>query len=392
MGHSADASCGDADTPGDNLLRSLAAERGWSQRAYMFGTNVERLFARPDSRVGAKPDAPASHVVPLPTHSPPADEEDALELARRVAASDVGDETISRLESIFDDLATAYPVTPPHELIQRIRLHLTYVGKLLDGRKTLQEHRRLITVGGWLSLLAATVHIDLKQYPAASARLDTASSLARHAGHDEIRAWCYETMAWRAVTEGDHLLAIDLARTAQSIAPAGSSAHIQATAQEGRAQARLRQAHETYTSMRTVEALVAAATRPERPGHHYQYDPDKVTAYSATTLAWLGDPAAETHARELIARLRHTEGNGKWPRRLASANLGLALALIVTDRLDEAAERAQSAISSGHIAPSNHWRALEVLNAIENRNLPEASDLREAFEALRSSQRGRRAN
>jgi hypothetical protein len=55
---------------------------------------------------------------------------------------------------------------------------------------SLDERKRLIVLGGWLSLLAATVHIDLKQPAAATARLRTAASLAQHAGHNEIRAWC----------------------------------------------------------------------------------------------------------------------------------------------------------------------------------------------------------
>jgi DNA-binding XRE family transcriptional regulator len=114
------------------------------------------------------------------------DEQAALELARRVAASDVGDETLSRLEAVVDDLAVDYSVTPPQELLERTRLHLSYVARLIDARKTLDEHRRLLVVGGWLSLLGATMHIDLKQQAAATAQLRTAASLARQANHDEI--------------------------------------------------------------------------------------------------------------------------------------------------------------------------------------------------------------
>ncbi|MGO4429439.1 helix-turn-helix transcriptional regulator, partial [Streptomyces sp. MCAF7] len=81
------------------------------------------------------------------------DELDAWELARRVAASDVGARTLERLERAFDDLATAYPVTPPQDLLRRVRRYSAYVAGLLGGKKTLSEHRRLLVVGGWLSLL-----------------------------------------------------------------------------------------------------------------------------------------------------------------------------------------------------------------------------------------------
>ena len=85
---------------------------------------------------------------------------------------------------------------------------------------TLGERKRLVVVGAWLSLLAATAHIDLNQSAAATARLRAAARLARHAGHDEIRAWCYETEAWRVLTEGDYRRALELSRAAQALAPA----------------------------------------------------------------------------------------------------------------------------------------------------------------------------
>jgi transcriptional regulator with XRE-family HTH domain len=315
---------------------------------------------------------------------PADDEQHAIELARRVAASDVGEETLRRLESAFDDLATRYSVTPPGELLGRVRRHLVYVADLLDSpvRKTLGEHRRLLVVGAWLSLLGATLHIDLKQRAAGGARLVTAASLARQAEHDELHAWCYETRAWDALTVGHHRQALELSRAAQQIAPSGSSAEIQATAQEGRAWARLDQPEETTDALQRVEQMVSTRTRPERPEHHYRYDPDKSLAYTATTLAWIGDPAAEGYAREVIDRLRAAEDAGGWPRRVAAARIDLALALIAAGKHDEAAASAQAAFLSGRIVPSNHWRAAEVLHAVESRGLPQGSDLRNAFDAM----------
>lgn len=86
------------------------------------------------------------------------DEFDAWELMRRVQASDVGSATLDRLDHAFDELATAYPVTPPQELLERVRKHSAYVTRLLDARKSLNEHRRLLVVGGWLSLRRDAAH------------------------------------------------------------------------------------------------------------------------------------------------------------------------------------------------------------------------------------------
>lgn len=333
----------------------------------------------------APPPAPAENTWAV--HGTPVDDDEinAWELARRVQASDVGPETLTRLERAFDDLATAYPVTPPKELLQRVRQHSAYVLRLLDARNTLTEHRRLLVVGGWFSLLGATLHIDLQQDHAATARLQTAATLAQQAEHREIEAWCYETEAWRVLTDGDYAHALELSRMAQSAAPAGTSALIQATTQEGRASARLGHAKETYAAINRVQKMTATLGMPDRPKeHHYQYDPAKSLAYTATTLAWLGDIAAEPYAREVVARLSPSNDITKWPRRVASANIDLALVLLTDDRLDEACDAAVKAILSGRVAPSNQWRALEVVKVVEAKQLPEAADLRETYEGLKA--------
>lgn len=393
------------DTAFGRRLAELRAERGLSLRqlgnlAHYSRSHLHELehgVKRPststarrlDEALSADGQLRALADTPEPAPSEPTDATDdeieALELGRRAAASDVGEETIARIEQAMDDLATRYSVTPPAELLGRTRRYLSYASNLLEPttRKTLGEHQRLVVVSAWLSLLAATLHIDLKQHAAANARLATAASLAQHAGHAEIHAWTFETRAWSALTDGQYRAAIDLSQAAQRLAPRGSSALIQANAQEGRAWARLGHADETYCALKRVAQLVATLDRPERPEHHYRYDPDKSVAYVATTLAWLGDPAAERYAREVIAKLKAAEDAGGWPRRVAAAQIDLGLALVAAGKPDEAAATAQTAILSGRIVPSNHWRALEVVTAIEDRGLPEAGDLREAYETLR---------
>jgi transcriptional regulator with XRE-family HTH domain len=231
------------------------------------------------------------------------DEIAALELGRRAEASDIGNETAERLALAVDDLATAYPGTPPGELLGRVRAHLGYVGRLLGARTTLAQHRGLLVTGGWLSLLAATCLIDLHRDAAAAAHLRTAAQFARETGHAEIAAWCVETQAWQVLTDGDYRRAASLAQAAQRLAPRESSAYIQATAQEGRVWARPGAAAETRATLARVEATVSPMPVPDRPEHHYRYDPAKSEAYMATTLDWLGDPAAAAYARHILARL-----------------------------------------------------------------------------------------
>ncbi|MEU4820241.1 helix-turn-helix transcriptional regulator [Actinomadura sp. NPDC023710] len=380
------------------MLRQLMDERQISQRRLAglvpcndgYVSRVARDLKVPSPEMAARFDevlAAGGELEALrpstPAAAPPLDDElEALDLGRRVTASDVGEETLVALEMTVDELASAYPRSAPGELLARTRRHLSYVSRLMDARMTLAERRRLVVIGGWLSLLAATCDIDLGQRPAAAARLRTAAQLAEHAGHPEILAWTLETRAWQCLTDGDLREAVRLSRSAQEVAPRGSSAFIQATAQEGRAWARLGAGPETRDALARVARLVEPLPMPDRPEHHYRYDPAKSDAYTATTLAWIGDPAAEPYARGVLARLEHPATGPARPRRAASARLDLALALLAADQPDEAAHTALEAVTSGRLVPSNYWRAVEVIAAVEARSVPEAAELNEAYREL----------
>ncbi len=339
----------------------------------------ERLAADGTLRALAPQPAPRRHQLAAARDDSAADEIAALDLARLAEASEVGTGTVERLELAVDELAIAYPGTPPADLLDRLRGYLRYVGRLLDARTTLTEHRRLLVVGGWLSLLAATTLIDLHRDYAAAAHLRTAAQLARETGHAEIAAWCLETQAWQVLTTEDYRRAVDISQAAQRVAPKSGSAFIQATAQEGRARARLGETRETRAALGRVEALVSPLPVPDQPEHHYRYDPAKSEAYTATTLAWLGDPAAEGYARHILARLESAIDGPPRPRRAATARLDLSLALIAAGRHDEAAGTAMEAIASGRLVPSNYWRAREVIHAVTERGVPEAAELAEAY-------------
>jgi transcriptional regulator with XRE-family HTH domain len=325
--------------------------------------------------------------LPVPARRTVGDEQDAWELARRAEASDVSGGTLERLERVVDDLATAYAGTPPEELLPAVRRHLAYIGRLVDARKTLEQHRRLLVAGGWLALLRATLHIDLRHRAAGDAHLDVAAQFAAQTGHDEIAAWCLETRAWDALTNGDLRQALELSQTAQAVAPRSSSAYLQATAQEGRVWARLGEREQTRHVLDRMNRLVAGLQVPDRPEHHYRYDPAKALSYTATTLAWAGDPAAVGYARAVVTDLDPTGDGGPRPRRTASARLDLSLALLAADAPDEASAVATMAITSGRVVPSNWWRAAEVVAGVQRAGVQEADELVDAYETYRPVRR-----
>lgn len=366
-------------------LRQLRIARGWSLRrlaslvpcSATHVHDIERGRRIPSPEMLARLDkvlAAGGALAETASRDPAADVAEAAELAERVAASDVSRETLEQLAAAVDDLATAYAATPPRLLLPRVRQHAAFASRLLDTRATLAQRRQLMVAAGWLQLLAATLHIDQRQSAAAAARLAAAQQLADHAGHPEIRAWVWETRAWEVLTAGDYRTAVELSQGARAIAPAGSSAYVQATAQEGRAWARLGDRAETRRVLDEVARLAGRRQPADRPEHHYQYDPDKARSYTATTLAWAGDPAAVDVAREVITEL---EDAGR-PRRVASARLDLALALLGADAPDEAVTVAVAAVTSGRVVASNWWRVDMVREQVERTGIRKAAELAEA--------------
>jgi transcriptional regulator with XRE-family HTH domain len=377
-------------------MREILAERGLSYRALAARTFYAKSYLHelasgrkaPTAEVAARLDDALGAGGELAGHvAERAEELDALELAARIAASDVSAETLVRMERLADDLAVAYARVTPAQLLPQVRQHLAYVGQLLGARTTLDQRRRLLVIGGWLSLLAGTLQIDLRRRRAAHASLETSRQMADHAEHAELRAWCLETRAWDALVVGDFPTARDLSLQAQAAAPRGSSVHIRATAQEGRAWARMGRPAETRDALNRTARLVSPLPVPDRPEHHYRYDPGKALAYTATTLSWVGDAAAVDYARDVVAQMEADSDGVPRPRRAALARLDLSLALLGTGRPDEAGSVATAAITSGLLVPSTWWRATEVVGGVERAGVGEAGELRDAYESHRPGTR-----
>lgn len=302
---------------------------------------------------------------------------DMVELSRRAAASDVTGGVLDALDLAVVDLGRRYARTAPTDLLGAVRRRSRDVVHLLDGRATLGQRRRLLVAGGWLSLLAATVHVDLGHPLAARMARDTAASLGREAGEPELVAWAVENATWEAIVEQCWPEAVELARAGLGVAPRGGSAVVQLAAQEARAAARRGDAHTVHSALeRAGRALDEQAPGP--PDHHFFFDPAKLTGYTATSLAWLGDPAAEEYAREVVT-------TAAAPRRLATARIDLGLVLTDLGRPDEAVELGNAALDSRRLVSSNVWRAGELAHTLADRypGLPEARDLDERFRAAR---------
>ena len=152
---------------------------------------------------------------------------DAVDLAGKAGASNLGPGTLEAVEAVVDRRCRDYSSTPPRVLAPRVRERLRYLGRLLDGRATLAQRRELLAAGGWLAALLAVCQFDLGQRDAAEANRHAAFQLGREIGHRQVMAWALETQAWFAVFEQRFRQAADLAREGQALAPAGTPVAVQ---------------------------------------------------------------------------------------------------------------------------------------------------------------------
>ena len=160
---------------------------------------------------------------------------EAVEVARRAEASQLGPGTLAGVEQMVARLRDATDGTPPGELLPAVLAQLRYVGRLLERRPTLAQHRRLLAAAGWLSVLLARLFFEAGDREAAEASRDAAFRLARLAGHAELAAWSVEALAGWALADGRFRDALELARDGQDLAPPASAAAVQLALDEAEA-------------------------------------------------------------------------------------------------------------------------------------------------------------
>jgi hypothetical protein len=163
---------------------------------------------------------------------------DTLELVSRLQRSDMDQATIDALRIMADRLCSEYPFMPSDQLLVEGRSWLRRVGSFQGQRLTLNQHREILTLAGWITLLIACVEYDSGDRQAAESTRQAALSLGTEADYAEIRAWAHEIRAWMALTTGNYHGVVSAARAGTEAAPHHSVA-IQLAAQEAKAWARI---------------------------------------------------------------------------------------------------------------------------------------------------------
>jgi tetratricopeptide (TPR) repeat protein len=167
----------------------------------------------------------------------------------------VGADALASVERAVERLRGAAASAPPGSLLPAVRAQRRYVGRLLDGRLTVAQRRRLLTAAGWLSVVLARLHFEAGERDAAEASRDAAWRLARQAGNAELAAWVLEAGAWWALVDGRLREAVELARAGQDRAPPASSAAVQLALHEAQAWRQLGDSAEAEGALRQAALL-----------------------------------------------------------------------------------------------------------------------------------------
>jgi transcriptional regulator with XRE-family HTH domain len=189
----------------------LAKQANWSQS--QISRTEQNLFTPDDAtvqRLDRALDANGQLIAAYATVTTPSAElvhpgGDPLifsDLLRKIHRTDVGRDTIDQLTVITEQLCCEYVSRRPEELREDAHHQLEYIQRLLEGPTRLSEHRELLVIAGWLSLLIGCVNYDLGLARHAETARIAASQLGREAGHGEIIAWSFEMSAWFALTQG----------------------------------------------------------------------------------------------------------------------------------------------------------------------------------------------
>jgi hypothetical protein len=163
---------------------------------------------------------------------------DTLELVSRLQRSDLDQATLDGLRIMAERLCSEYPYMPSDQLMTEGRAWLRRMTGMRDGRLTLAQHREILILGGWITLLLGCVEYDTGDRSAAETTRQAALSLGAEADHQEIQAWAHEIRAWMALTTGDYHGVVAAARAGTEVAPQ-HGVTVQLAAQEAKAWARI---------------------------------------------------------------------------------------------------------------------------------------------------------
>ncbi len=283
---------------------------------------------------------------------------DMLEIATRLRGSSMNGAAIEELRITVDRLCCEYTHVPAQQLLVEGRSWLRRITRMLDRQLTLEQHRELVSVAGWVSALLGCVEYDSGNQADAEAARRAAWSLGEESGHAEIMAWAQEMRAWFALTRGDYRGVLDAAETGHAVAPGGPAA-VQLHAQKAKAWARIGDRRQAEVALDAGRALLEQLPGPDNLDSHFAVDPAKWDFYSMDCYRVLGNgrdaastenKLAECYAREVLRLGIDSAGVELSPMRNAEARVTLGVISARQGELEAALGYGRSALSGDRLS------------------------------------------
>jgi hypothetical protein len=337
----------------DDFYRPLIAKT--------FGTVTEAMFPREGHRNG---DAEILAVSGTGT----------LEIISRIRASDINQATLDAVAITVDRLCSEYPHMSASALKSEGQDWLRRITRLLDGRLTLDQHREVLSLAGWLALLVGCVEYDLGEGAAAEATRRAALSLGTEAGNSEIVGWAHEMTAWFAVTQGDFKNAI-VAADAGMAAAGNLGVSVQLSAQAAKAWARIGDRRQLEVALDQGRGILEAMPPAGNLAHHFVVDPAKFDFYAMDCYRVIGeDKLAENYARATIQSGTLYDGSERSPMRNAEARFTLGVVAARSGDLERAVAMGEEGLEGTRRSlPSLLVAARELAYELRNRFAAEAA-------------------
>jgi len=306
-----------------------------------------------------------------------ADEEsDIMAMIQEADRTDIGSGTIEGLYTVFDKLCRDYPSAAAPELRRKLKRLYSRVMQLRQGRMTLDQHKELLAISGWITALLACVDWDMNQRDAAETARDATLRFAKDIGHSELVAWSYEMQTWFALTEGRFSDATSIAKAAQTIG-GDNSAIVQLIMQEARGWARLGNRKAAESAIERGRKALEKLPSVDYP-RHFIFDQSKFPFYVASCYQWLGeDSLAERYARQVLSECEAHGTTARSPMRMADTLITLGIIYARRGDLDGALESGSRALTyERKSGPSLLIRAGE-LNRLMTEKFPSSRQARE---------------
>jgi transcriptional regulator with XRE-family HTH domain len=270
---------------------------------------------------------------------------DTLEIVARLRCSDLTSGTLEALRITTDRLCSDYPHVSSAELRRAGHDWLRRITALLDCRLTLSQHRELLTIAGYLTLLVGCLEYDMGDSPSADASRLAALSLGKEADNADVIGWAHEMRAWYSLTQGDYRGAIVASEMGQEAAP-GHAVAVQLAAQKAKAWARIGDRRQAEVALDAGRRLLESLPQPENLDNHFVVDPAKFDFYAMDCYRSLGeDRLAETFAAEVLRVGTDFDGTERSPMRNAEARVTLGVVAARRGDLESAIHRGTQALA-----------------------------------------------